>query len=376
MALISRKYVKQNIIPLLFRLRGGKDLWAEQDLKRYGIGVTKTSDACDIEVPAVMDEQAEICMPRFVTHFDPTYVYRFDYETHRDCVKRWGAIVLPWGKALQSGVNSHMPRLAALYPRSWGRKRRERLIVAPWPHSFMGYGDFCMCILPRLCRAVAELSDQEKSNACIALPFSKGDWARQLVELIGIPRERQIDTLTENFGLTKDGVAISVNSQPGVWAGPHDFAQLWRALPRSIPQSGTKRYFIQRKGSRKLMHEEKLYQAIKEFGFEIVEDKARTVEEQMHLFRQAECVVGPHGAGLSNLLWGPHSVKLLEVQSISWILPSFRILSAIRASSYHLMVDRTHGGEARIEEGSNYGDLSIDPVLFVRAVQRMCEDAS
>lgn len=376
MPVLSRQFLKQKAVPFLFRLRGGKDLWAEQDLTAYGIEVIPRGKACTVDVPAVSGVgagEADV-LPAMQVHFEHRFVFKLDYATHGDCVRRWGAIILPGGKALQTGVNHHMPRLAAVYPRPWGRKRREDFIVAPWPHSFMGYGDFCMCVLPRLCRALSVLSEKEKAEACVALPFSKGGWAREFVELVGIPRERQIDTLSENFGLSRRGVAVTVNAQSGVWAGPGDFADLRRMIPLKPRAEADGRYMIQRKGSRPLLRENELFDSIRDLGFELLEDRPRTVREQVELFRSAQCVVGPHGAGLSNILWGPDSLGLFEVQSVSWVLPSFRFLCAIRRAPYRVMLDRTAGGEPRVEDGGSLASLHADPEQFSRNARLLCAE--
>ncbi len=376
MSFLSSQYVKQQTIPFLFRLRGGKDLWAEQDLTEYGIEVIPKGGACTITVPSVPGafEGEEDVLPATTAEFNHRFVFKLDYATHGDCVRRWGAIVLPGGRALQTGVNHHMPRLAAILPRPFGRKRREDFILAPWPHSFMGYGDFCMCVLPRLCRILTVLSEREKSEACVALPFSKGPWARELVELVGIPQERQIDTLTENFGLSRRGVAMTVNAQSGVWSGPGDFEDLRAMIPLKPHADARKRYMIQRKGSRPLLEEKALFDSIKELGFELLEDRPRTIREQVELFRGAQCVVGPHGAGLSNILWGPDTLGLMEVQSISWVLPSFRFLSAIRRAPYRVILDHTAGGEARIEDGASLAPLHADPERFAASARLLCAE--
>lgn len=374
MSFLSRSYLKQRAIPFLFQLRGGRDLWPDQDLSPYGIEMIEREKTGEIELPAVPGPQegASDLLPAITIQFGARRVLKLDAATHGDCVKRWGTIVLPGGRALQTGINHHMPRLAAVYPRPWGRKRREDLIVAVWPHTFMSYGDFCMCVLPRLCRALRALTEKERSAACVALPFSLGIWARQYVELIGIPRERQIDTLSENFGLSRAGVAVTVNHSSGFWASPGDFEDMWEMMPLTPSASPQRRLMIQRKGSRPLLQENELFLAIRDLGFELLEDQPRTAREQVEIFREAQYVVGPHGAGLSNILWGPRTLGLMEVQSVSWVFPSFRLLCAMRKAPYRLLIDSSAGGEPRMQEGCNLDPLSVDREQFLRGISLLC----
>lgn len=374
---------KQQLIPLLFRLRGGRDLYAKElseELGHCGVEIDMRSPSCTVDVPAVVlnhpgISRQETILPAKQVNYPPRYVMRLNYAAHGDCVKRWGAIVLSGGRALHTGVNYHMARMAAIFPRPLGRRRREELIVAPWPHTFMGYGDFCMCVLPRVCRILSVMSGSERTKACVALPFSRGDWSRQYLEILGIPRERQIDTLTENFGLAKGGEVLTPGDDSGVWAPPDDFRDLQTLIPPP-PALGKKRIMVQRRGGRALKQEAELYASIKDLGFELLEDVPRTVREQIDIFREAECVVGPHGAGLSNVLWGGTGVRLMEVQSISWMIPSFRYLCAIRRSPYQVAIDYTDGGAPRTDAGCSFAPLNIDPDRFRRHVQALCEGTS
>lgn len=192
------------------------------------------------------------------------------------------------------------------------------------------------------------------------------------MEILGIPRERQIDTLTENFGLARGGEVVTVSEQCGVWAPPSDFEDLQKMIPPPR-QPGKRRIFVQRKGRRVLSDGDGLYASIADLGFEVLEDKPRTVREQIDLYREAECVVGPHGAGLSNILWTGAGSRFMEVQSISWMIPSFRYLCAIRNIPYRVVIDDADGGSPRVDAGRAAAPLRVEPAVFLRNVRALCE---
>lgn len=164
---------------------------------------------------------------------------------------------------------------------------------------------------------------------------------------------------------------LTAGDDAGVWAPPGDFEDLQALIP-SPSVCGKKRYMIQRRGVRAMKQEAELFAAIKDLGFEMLEDVPRTVREQIDIFREAQCVVGPHGAGLSNVLWAGAGVRLMEVQSISWMIPSFRYLCAIRNSPYMVAIDYTDGGIPRTDAGRAGAPLSMDPERFRQHVCALC----
>ena len=65
------------------------------------------------------------------------------------------------------------------------------------------------------------------------------------------------------------------------------------------------RFYISRARakSRRVSNEDELAPMLKSFGIEIVQAETLPIEEQAALFRNAELIVSPHGAGLANMLF-------------------------------------------------------------------------
>ncbi len=64
---------------------------------------------------------------------------------------------------------------------------------------------------------------------------------------------------------------------------------------------------------RKLLNEEKLAYQLENLGFKIVTLSDKNLTEQVQLFHNAKVVVGPHGAGLSNLVYSRNNPVLVEL---------------------------------------------------------------
>jgi capsular polysaccharide biosynthesis protein len=87
---------------------------------------------------------------------------------------------------------------------------------------------------------------------------------------------------------------------------------------RSLVASGSggpDKIFLSRRegGGRRLMNEIALEQALRERGFVAVQPALLSVTEQARMLGSARCVVGAHGAALSNLVFAPPGALLLEL---------------------------------------------------------------
>jgi hypothetical protein len=95
------------------------------------------------------------------------------------------------------------------------------------------------------------------------------------------------------------------------------------------PRRKINRIFISRKVAKKgrdILNEDELFNMLSKYGFKkyILEDML--IEDQLDLFYDSEYVVGPHGAGLSNIVFA-EKVKVLELFPTKSVWPHFYFLS-------------------------------------------------
>jgi capsular polysaccharide biosynthesis protein len=62
-----------------------------------------------------------------------------------------------------------------------------------------------------------------------------------------------------------------------------------------------------------VLNEEELHPILNDYGFEIVETENLSFRGKIELLSDAEIVAGPHGGGLTNLLFAPESCRVLEL---------------------------------------------------------------
>jgi capsular polysaccharide biosynthesis protein len=72
-------------------------------------------------------------------------------------------------------------------------------------------------------------------------------------------------------------------------------------------------------------------------GFITVRLESLSLLEQVRLFASAEFVVGPHGAGLANLLFTPPSARVIELTPNTEMRPFFWMISSKLGHEYAML---------------------------------------
>lgn len=99
---------------------------------------------------------------------------------------------------------------------------------------------------------------------------------------------------------------------------------------------GGRRIYVSRRDahSRRLLNEGDVIALLERNGFEAVTLTGMNVREQIKLFASASHVIGPHGAGLGNVLFCPPGSVLCEFQMRSNVQWSIRRLAAVSHMQY------------------------------------------
>lgn len=76
-----------------------------------------------------------------------------------------------------------------------------------------------------------------------------------------------------------------------------------------------RRIFISREGAnfRKCVNESEIFAIAQKFGFEKLDNEKLTFDEQINTYANAEVVMGPHGAGFTNMVFAPQNATLIEL---------------------------------------------------------------
>lgn len=196
----------------------------------------------------------------------------------------------------------------------------------------------CHFMLDKLSRiSLYERSQQESFRIFL---FRMTDYYQSVLRRIGrdglafAPSSPRFSVLIEKLVISTN--VSKAFRHPAHYCSPWaiDFLRKEFGVANREPK-GRRKIFISRRDARvrRMVDEEALGPVLKEYGFESHELSRLTFDEQTALFSDASHIVGLHGAGLTNAVFAPTGVKVLE------------ILPALCATGAYWMLTNAIGGE-------------------------------
>jgi hypothetical protein len=211
-------------------------------------------------------------------------------------------------------------------------------LMAPWSHFadgiiFGGYYDFMMLVAAKLCRMKEALLPEVFAQAVVSYPLFQTAYEQELLALIGLAPNRVFDSRTHDVRFKQ---CILGNS--GHWFYPHpaDIRALKKQVEKQVlvQPSAKNRIYVSRAGRRRVINEASLIDLLKKYNFTIVEDKPRSVMEQVAIYKNASFILGPHGASFTNIIWCEPGTHLFELFAPTMIVDHFRYLSRMMDMNY------------------------------------------
>jgi capsular polysaccharide biosynthesis protein len=144
--------------------------------------------------------------------------------------------------------------------------------------------------------------------------------------------------------------------------------------PTSPVSPGRRRLYVTRgdqRNTRRYVHEPVLWPELERRGFERIDPGSRTVQEQIDLFDSAEIVVGPHGAGLANLVFCRPGTKVVEMFAADYVhMGLWNITHSIPDMDYRYLVS-----PGAVREGGRMAgvlsDVRVDPGLVLETIDEL-----
>jgi capsular polysaccharide biosynthesis protein len=107
---------------------------------------------------------------------------------------------------------------------------------------------------------------------------------------------------------------------------------------------GSSRLYVEREHLRQVENAEEVRAFLERAGFMTIRLEGLPIAAQVRLFASAEFVIGPHGAGLSNLLFAPPSARVIEFMPCSHMRPFFWLISSKLGHEYGMLRCDTDNG--------------------------------
>jgi capsular polysaccharide biosynthesis protein len=222
--------------------------------------------------------------------------------------------------------------------RYWGttRPREHPLFLNPSPPPplrvpgrlgvLAGRGDsnyfhFVLDVLPRLgtLEQCPDVALPDKWYVPRSLPFQG-----QFLDLLGITADQCIDA-AEHPHVQADELVV-----PSLITEKHPpWSAAWlrsRLLPDGPPAGPRTRIVLTRGPSannRTVRNEAEVQELLRGYGFIAVDPGKLSVAEQIATFARAELIVGPHGAGLTNILFAGPGARVIELFPAGYMLPDY-----------------------------------------------------
>jgi capsular polysaccharide biosynthesis protein len=134
-------------------------------------------------------------------------------------------------------------------------------------------------------------------------------------------------------------------------------------LPHSLKRPDRKLWVSRADAKkRRILNEKDLVPILERAGFEIIEPGTLDFTDQVKLFSEASQIAGPHGAGLTNLLFAAPGTPVLEIFSQSDIRSTFFLLSRSLQHQYNYVL----GGQEK-----SRGSFNVDPKRFAIMLENL-----
>ena len=144
-------------------------------------------------------------------------------------------------------------------------------------------------------------------------------------------------------------------SHPAHWAAPWAVAAVREKFDLA-PRQRTRRLLMSRRDStyRRIGNEAALLEMLRPLGFELIVPGELSFEAQIEAFREATHVIGPHGAGMTNVLWCAPGTHVLEVFHPHYGTWAYAMLKDVLRLDYASLVGRDWESDA-----AEFNDTSL-----------------
>lgn len=112
---------------------------------------------------------------------------------------------------------------------------------------------------------------------------------------------------------------------------------------RHFPQEpGARRVYIARRGTRRVLNEVEIMAKLAEQGFVTAYMEDLSLRDQLCLLRDAQIVIGPHGAGLVHTMFMPKGGTLIEFFNARYVNPCMVPVCEILDIDYRMLVSQVN----------------------------------
>ena len=203
------------------------------------------------------------------------------------------------------GVHPVLPGLRAQFA--------DKVAVGGINRAFRSYYHWMMQTLPALNYGVRRVG---ADNAVLAL-YPLAPWEEETLDLLGLAQlPRLILDFHHHYYFAEAIYSEFLNGRTAFFLSPQSLAVIDKISAAVGPGGpGPERIYVARSdtANRPVTNEHEVQRALEAEGFTTVVPGSFSIRDQVGLFRHAQIVVGPHGAGMTNLAFCQPGTKVLEL---------------------------------------------------------------
>lgn len=210
--------------------------------------------------------------------------------------------------------------------------------------------------LPRL-RGVEAYIDATGEVPGILVESDPPAWVSELLDLSGIPDDRRIEWTRKRADIDRLVVPkYTRKANPGPYEPSRaDLSWVRERLRGAVPGDVSRdrsRLFVTRSDAdtRRLENREAVGGMLRRHGFESITPTEYSVAEQIQLFRDADVIVGPHGAGLANILFA-ESATVVELFPSYYLPGYYYVIAELFGFEYRHLVGSEADPHFRVDVG-------------------------
>jgi capsular polysaccharide biosynthesis protein len=145
-----------------------------------------------------------------------------------------------------------------------------------------------------------------------------------------------------------------------------------RLRPAGVEVIPGRRLYITRgakRHNRIVRNEDDVVGMLAERGFTVLDPGTLPVAEQIRSFAEAECIVGPHGAAMTNLLFASSGASVIELFAPDYVDVSYwKVADCVRGLTYRYLLGTGRMPRPGREETGVMSDITVDIAALQRAL--------
>ncbi|SDG12145.1 glycosyltransferase family 61 protein [Mucilaginibacter gossypii] len=267
---------------------------------------------------------------------DRLYIWDYKDIASPAFLSKYGSVVLQRKVLCTDWMN------VSFYKNIWKSDTRFILakptVIALFSHFqdgffYGGYFDYVFLVVAKLCRIKDFFPDEDFAHMTISYPLFNTSYEKDYLNLLDINPGNIVDSQSMKVVTNRMIVSNCGHWYPNI----ADIESLKRHIQKKLQPAKTasNKVYISRVCRRRILNEDEVVILLRSFGFIIIEDKNRSISEQISIYRNASFIIGPHGASFSNVIWCEPGTQLFEIFSPNYAPDFFLYLASIMKMKYH-----------------------------------------